>query len=185
MQSLKKRPHKRRWPIVIISVAVLLAASAVAYAFTQEPSTNKQQGGGTSHTTDTTQTNLSPATDDEKQAGSDTKKDSIDNKTDSSSGDSNGQSFSVTLTASSQDSGVYHLRYLIQATLGSGTCTLTLTKGSTAVERSASVQASASTSTCQGFDIPTSQLSSGQWQASLNVTSGDQSGKTVDTITVQ
>lgn len=75
---------------------------------------------------------------------------------------------SLTITAVNQNDGLLQIRTLIGALTNEGTCTLTLTRsGKTIITRSADVQATTNSTTCKGFDIPVSELSSGEWQATV------------------
>lgn len=91
----------------------------------------------------------------------------------------------VTMTASAQNGSMYQMRFQIDSPTSDGTCTLKLTKGSSVVTKTASVQALAKISTCQGFDVPVSELSPGQWSVSLTYESSTLTGSTTSTITVQ
>lgn len=68
------------------------------------------------------------------------------------------------------------IRLTINQFLTSGTCNLTMTSGSSTVTKSAEVIGNASTATCQGFDIPLSELPSDNWNISIKITSGDKTG---------
>lgn len=94
-------------------------------------------------------------------------------------------SVGVTMTASTQNGSVYQMRFQIDSPTTDGTCTLTLTKGSSTVTKTANVQALAKISTCQGFDVPVSELSPGQWSAHLSYESSTLTGSTTSTITVR
>lgn len=74
-------------------------------------------------------------------------------------------SFTVRLISNSENET---LSAIISKISNMGTCSLTLTKGSTKVTRSAGIQAVSSYSTCKGFDLST--LSSGTWKATVKVT---------------
>lgn len=65
----------------------------------------------------------------------------------------------------------YNIRLTINQYLTSGSCELALTSADgQVITKTAPVVASASTSTCQGFDIPLSELSSSNsWQISINI----------------
>ena len=91
----------------------------------------------------------------------------------------------VTMTASTQNGSTYQMRFQIDTPTADGTCTLTLTKGSSTVTKTAGVQALAKISTCQGFDVPVSELSSGQWNVNMSYESSTLTGSTTSTITVQ
>ena len=60
--------------------------------------------------------------------------------------------------------------------LSSGTCELTLSSGDKTFTESANIITMVSTSTCDGFDIPISNLSAGTWQINIKLTSGDKQG---------
>ena len=51
--------------------------------------------------------------------------------------------------------------------------------GSNVYVQSVSIQESVTTSTCDGFDIPVSQLPGGDLKVEINLESGDRSGKIV------
>jgi energy-coupling factor transporter transmembrane protein EcfT len=95
------------------------------------------------------------------------------------------ENITVIFSATNQTDTTLQIRALIEAVLGSGQCTLTLTSGSTTVTKTASVQALASSSTCTGFDIPLTELPAGEWQLNLVVTSGSSKGSVEKGITVQ
>ena len=56
-----------------------------------------------------------------------------------------------------------------------GTCTATFSLGSQTVVKTSPTLSDASTSTCEGFDIPLSELSSGDWDVSIAI-SADKKG---------
>lgn len=91
----------------------------------------------------------------------------------------------LSVTSKNQTPSVYQIRSLISAVTDTGTCTLTLTKTSeTTVTMTAGIQAQATTSTCKGFDVPLSQLSTGTWQLTLTFGNTTLFGSTTSTITV-
>ena len=82
------------------------------------------------------------------------------------------------VTYASFTNGNLVIRTNIDQYLASGTCVLTLSAGSASVTYSAPIIPEASTSTCQGFDIPESELSSFAKPISITVqlTSGSRTG---------
>ena len=86
---------------------------------------------------------------------------------------------SETLTGSINYSAVAGNTLIIRTTINqmvsSGFCEITLSNGSKRVTKSSGLVQNPSSSTCQGFDIPTSELGAGNWNISIKV-SGD--GKT-------
>ncbi len=69
----------------------------------------------------------------------------------------------------------FSLRLTINQLLGSGTCTLTMTNQKT-VTKTAEIVQNPSSSSCKGFDVPVSELGSGEWSIKINIKSGDKTG---------
>ena len=65
-----------------------------------------------------------------------------------------------------------------------GTCTLTLTKGSTAVDVSADAVDNVTSTSCPAMTVAGDRLESGTWQATLSYESGTSQG-TGDAVEVQ
>jgi len=186
--EIKRKNRRNKVIISTVGVALLIALGAYAY-YIFSPKDNKS-------TTQST-VNLSPATDEEKAAGNQAKSSNADTasndatKTDTSTttttpGTANSPAtVSIQTTASAQNGSTYQLRYLINTVVDGATCTLTLTQGSSTVTKTATTQALAQSSTCQGFDIPTSSLAKGSWQATMEVSGKGITGSTTSTIQVQ
>lgn len=68
------------------------------------------------------------------------------------------------------------IRTTINQTISSGSCEISLTNGSTTVTRTSGIIPNPSSSSCEGFDIPTSELGSGNWEITIKITSNDKSG---------
>ena len=69
------------------------------------------------------------------------------------------------------------IRLNIDQYLGAGNCNLSLMKdGTEYYSASANIIADASTSTCQGFDVETTNLPSGNYLITINLQSGDKTG---------
>lgn len=184
MRIVNKKSHKKATTAVILA-GVLVAASTVGYlSYTHA---HKTTVAANTQSTAADGVNLDPPTQEQVQAGATQKQSTIEN---SAKDDANTtptpttSNLTVTLTANNTNNGVQQLRYLISQQLSSGTCTLTLTNGSQTITKTAPVQALASSSTCQGFDITTSGMASGKWTAALTVTNGSQSGSTSSTFEV-
>lgn len=80
-------------------------------------------------------------------------------------------SFVVSISSAIIDNGVIKIRSVINGIISSnGTCSLKMTNGSKQYSASASTFAMTSYSTCQGFNINQSDLASGDWQITLEVT---------------
>jgi hypothetical protein len=92
----------------------------------------------------------------------------------------------VTITSANQNESTLQIRALIGAVEDTGVCTLTLTStGKTPVTKTANVQALASTSTCQGFDMPVSELSTGTWHLHIEYSSSALIGSASQDIVIK
>ena len=92
----------------------------------------------------------------------------------------------MSITATNQTSSDYQIRTLISALSSGGSCTLTMTKpGATTVTQTSGVQDLSNTSTCQGFDVPLSELSSGTWNVTVNFSSSTLTGSAAKAVIIQ
>jgi hypothetical protein len=60
-----------------------------------------------------------------------------------------------------------------------------MTKDGSNYSTSVDIQALASSSTCKGFDVPLSQLSSGTWNISIDISVGSKTGHITDQVKVE
>ena len=93
---------------------------------------------------------------------------------------------SVTVTSLGNSSDNIYVNALVEGST-SGTCKLTLTNGSSRIEKSASVGFQVSYYICQGFSVPSSELvPKGEWNALIELTSPNGTAKSeVKKVTVQ
>lgn len=184
MKILRQKNKVKTFSIVLACVVILAGGGvAAAYYFKLGPFSNSRQ---------------SAQTEKENKTGSDIKKQSVDN---SSKGAQTGSdpspapkpipgttksSVGADITSANQDGNLLHIRVLIQAVTGSGTCTLTMTGPQQKVySASVGVQALPSTSTCKGFDVPTSQLTAGDWKISIAFSSDSLTASATKNVTVK
>ena len=66
----------------------------------------------------------------------------------------------------------------------SATCTLTATSGNNSITEQSGIINNPSSSSCEGFTIPTSRLSSGTWQLEIKVTGNNKSGIITGEVTL-
>ncbi len=196
--NIKKQNHvsKKFVAVSIILLAIVLAGGAYGYVYalggdlfgwtkTVAPAPSKSP-------------NLQPATKEQIQSGEAAKQKTINSSSNSVKGTvdtstpspspTNGSnpSVNVTITAANEDqtSKILQVRAIIGVLTNDGTCTLTLTKGTQTVTKTANVQAQASESTCQGFDVPTSELSTGTWNIALHFENGQYQGDAQKSISI-
>ena len=193
MKNTTPKLHKKRNRILSIIVSILLLIGlGLLYVY--------GMGGnimGWVSNTSKNSINLQPSTSQEKATGAAIKSSAANSSTEKSTGTSDTppapvpitgstkKSVQVYITASGQNNDIYQVRSLIGALMDNGTCTLVLTQGSKTVTKIATTQALANSSTCRGFDIQVSELSAGQWQLVLSVSSPTLTGSTTSTISVQ
>lgn len=78
------------------------------------------------------------------------------------------------------------IRVTIYQVLSSGTCTLTLIRSSDGkqVSKTAEIVQNPSSTTCAGFDIPTSELGTGSWNISVGLSGDDKTGRINDEVSI-
>jgi hypothetical protein len=123
-----------------------------------------------------------PATQDQIDAGNKAKTNSADN---SNPTPNPGTSLVLTVNQFLKAPSVTHVEVNINGVFSSGTCTLTLTQGSTVnTLPQVGIQALSNYSVCKGFDIDTSGYAHGDWIMNITVTADSHSGSTKGKISV-
>lgn len=185
MKINKRKISKRRAIIVTLLLTVIFGAAAFYYVRLNDGSSNlsgdKLPG-----------INYDSPSDDQKKAGDEIKKQSIEDSTkqtsesnqniDSPSAAKKNVSLSIT-SIDTQNSSTAAIRVAINAVVSTGTCTLVLTKDSTTITKTSSVQASANISGCGTFDI--SGMAKGVWSASISFENDSLIGSTTQKVTLQ
>lgn len=182
MKTINKDKTLPRKKIAIIGLVVILIAlgGAVAYAKIYTPNDTKEATDGG---TPTSQTNLEPASDEQKQAGDDKKQSTADSTVDTGT---TPETLTVTITAFNQNGTQVQIRTLINEVSNAGSCTLTLENSDgTKITKSSDIQAQPSSSSCKGFDLTTDELTPGVWKATVNVSIGTLAGSSTKTLTIQ
>ena len=165
--------------IIIGGVVLVLVAIPLTYIYAFNGNLFGWQASKTvinNHSQDTIDYN--PATPEQQKAGDQTKSGSNDTLiTPSASTGSDKKDVQVTITAADQNGSTLQIRTLVNAVENTGTCTLTITStGRPTVTETANIQSLANTSTCQGFDIPISELSVGTWNILVGFSSDTLTG---------
>lgn len=96
----------------------------------------------------------------------------------------NSQTLTGVINYKSVVDGNVVIRTTINQMLGSGTCSLTLSNGQRTVTRSSGIVQNPSSSTCEGFSVPTSELGSGSWDINIQVASDNRTGTLSDSISL-
>lgn len=183
--KIKNKPSsstKKLVAIILVTLVFAVIVTAVAYMLSRQrtPASNQPS---TDQPTTTDTVNLDPPTTDQQTAADEQKKQSLDNE---QSTPPNTSPLSVIISAANENSStsMLQIRTLIDKITSTGQCTLTLQKSGQTITKTATIQAGPSNSTCQGFDVALSELSSGTWQISVSVSSGDQSGSATSEVTI-
>lgn len=162
--------NNKRKIVLIVTLVAVCAAGIVysAYALKIPPFAQR----------DNRTINLDKPTEEEVQAGIDIKNKSNGDNSQTGSDpalppkeitDSSNKSVNVAITAANIEGSTLRIRTLIQYVTSTGNCTLTLTGPQQKIySATANVQALPSSSTCRGFDVPLSDISSGEWKIELN-----------------
>lgn len=163
----------------ILTITILVAVAACAVLIYIVPLDGSIFGwklsSETSTPSDVNEVNLKKPTAEEIKTGIDIKKESVDteqNKNKPGSEESiKPHDTSVSITASNVHEGTLQIRALISSLISDASCNLELQQGSTLKRFSSGTQNLASSATCQGFNIPTSELGVGEWVFTLSVSS--------------
>lgn len=184
MKINSKKSKNKTLVIGLSSLGVVLALSAASFAYVYL--FDGDLFGWKRSETQQVEVNYDPPTTEQVQAGQATKEEALGQDGKPKETDTaNPATATITVTAAFQNGSVFQIRSLITPLTGSGTCTLTLTKGSSTLTKNADIQAQASSSTCRGFDIPVSELSAGEWNVVLTFEGKDSRGSTETKIEVE
>ena len=179
---INKKNNRKKY-IVIGAIVGVLLISASAYAFIQSNSAD---------------TKTSAPTKEESEAGNAVKLDTLeqgtssDEETTSTSDSSKNESPetstatpAIRFTAKNQNGSLYQIRTMIDVVETGGTCVLTLTSGGRTVTKETQTQPLAQATTCQGFDVPVSELSAGTWNIKVSYKNNNSTAEVSDVIKVQ
>jgi hypothetical protein len=185
MKIIKHASKSKKIILLILAVVLLSALAYGVYAkqsnrwpFIQTPHTNSDKGRDIDY--------KSP-TNDQKSEGERIKERSVDQPSQTTpppSSTTQKKNVAATVTSANQNNGKFQVRFLIQA-LDKGSCVLRLTKGTTSVTKTSATQTLPNSMTCQGFDIPLSELSSGEWTYTMTFTGNDTNATVTDKVNIQ
>ena len=175
----RRRRKNKRWLGKVLFLVLLIVAGVVCYLVWDNYFRNKSGDEPTPAATQ--QTNDNPVIKDGK-GGEEEKNESEPEKKETPvqyEGENPNNSSSVTgvITYAGVSGSNLMIRVNIDQYLNGGTCKLALKQnGNTVYTASASVIDAASTSTCEGFNVPVSGLPKGAIDIIISVSSGNKSG---------
>ena len=170
---MQRKTKKRSHPGLIVFFILLIALlTYMAFEYFNKPKTEEPKPEETSQKADDNQTEkpetpVAPAEDPNPD------KTPVQN-------DGDNPNTAGTITGNITYAGVNGNKLIIRVNIdqfiNSGMCELTLTSNNDRKVLSAPTMDSASTSTCEGFDIPTDLLSNGTWLINIKVTGDNKTG---------
>ena len=173
---MPRRRRSRKWISWLVILVLLIVAGVVIYLVwdnyfrdkgeeTQEPETSEQIEEDTNRG------------DEEYIEDDDEEEDSKKVKQYEGVNPNKAEELSGVVTYAGVVDGTLMIRANIDQYLGSGDCKLNILSGETVVlEEVANIASSASTSTCEGFDIPANKLRSGNYKIKISIDSGGKTG---------
>lgn len=172
-KKLSTKRRKNRKPLIILIVAIILCiGGGVAFFLLTRPANTSSDDEINTTVSDSSE---SPATETEK----DTTTDNF-SEVPQYEGENPNELHELTgvITYSGVNGENLSIRVSIDQTLNSGICNLTLTSGSATYTTAAPIiQSGATTSSCEGFDIPTTELAAGnEWDINITVSSDNKTG---------
>jgi hypothetical protein len=171
----RQKQSPLKWALIVSGVVVLLLSTGTFALWTTG------SGPFSPDSSPLTDAPTQEQLDEEKQQNANDKQDFLDGQV-GNDGEPNVPPVSdgdISLTAKTEDNSLVVSANL--ASIGSGTCELKLEKDTAQLERLADVIYTPSYSTCAGFDVPISQLSTGTWTISLSVS---QNGTSIASKTI-
>lgn len=193
MKSITPKKSTKKYYLIVAAAVLLLVAGAFTYVY----ALNGSIFGWKKPPVNDSSINYSPPTEEQKQAGENTKDASLNSPeeqkpnntaetpTPPTPAQGSKSIIGLTITAANQNPPSFQIRTEIGTVTSEGTCTITLTKGSKTITKTADVQALPRISTCKGFDIPLTELSSGQWNVALHFENSTLTADTTKQMTVQ
>lgn len=161
-------PKIKKKIIVFIPVVVLITAVFLLYAINAWDVSKPEDSISS-------EIDYNPPTKEQIDDGNRIKKETVNPDKSSTP---NNSSVEMSLVSSTTVSGNLNIRVLIDG-IRSGTCTIALSSGSRSVIKTVPTQTYANSTTCQGFDIPTSELSPGKWTYTISGSFNDDSSSKV------
>lgn len=182
MNSTTPKKTQKKTIIISASIVSVILLGSIFYVFGLNgtilgwPNRKHNESAGT---------NLTPPTKQQVDSGNDVKKQTITKDQSSKPNTATStatapQPFTVTVSASGKTDQTFQVRVLIDKLMSDGVCTILLQKDGATITKTAKTQALSSSSTCQGFDIPLSSLSSGTWSYTITVTDSDGTNSAVN-----
>lgn len=179
MLHTPKKKNRKKLLAILIAIPVVVVAGWLYLAHHYQMWPFQAAASTTQISPIDRKIDYSQPTNDQIKSGADTKSQiANDSKNDGTTPPSTTpqNTLGVTITTVQPGPTVY-IRAIIDSVLSSGTCTLSMTgPNSKTYSATAPIQAMASSSTCQGFNVPMTNLTSGSWKITVSIASGSNTG---------
>lgn len=173
---MKIHQNKKRYLTLTVSVALIILFTIAAFLLANHNDTEPVRKKESTTEMDSQKTDYSPPSQQEIDAGKEQKNATVE-------GGNNSSTLAANFSALNKTSSSIQVRILIEG-VTTGTCTLIMQRNDTKVERVASIQPLASSSTCQGFDIPLTDLAPGSWNLTVTIKADTKSKTLTRTVDV-
>lgn len=179
IHTTKKKNLPLRYALLATALVILLVAGYVYYAhhfqkwpFPAAQSTSSSQGSSGANTT-----NYTAPTPDQVTSGTSTKEQAA-NAAQNTPSITQPTTTSIPVTITHVEPGsTVQIGTLIGSITSTATCTLQMTgPGGKTYSANSGTQALSTSSTCEGFSVPMTSLSSGSWSVTITVKDGTSSG---------
>ncbi len=160
--------------VIALSAVLLLAVASFVYIVPMDGSFfGWQLSPSNTEKRKVNDVNLDKPTKDELKTGNDTKEETVksDQENKKLNEENPNHTTTVTISAANVYENTVQIRALISGITSNASCTLKLSQGASTKTYSADIQNLANSSTCQGFNIPTAELTPGKWAFSITVAS--------------
>lgn len=180
----RRKNHKWLWGIIFL---VLIAGAVVVAIMVRNnffnDNSNKSEPGNSSNTVSPDKPKDDTKKEDDKKTDDTPKKEDVPQYTGDNPNKAETLSGVISYADVSGDDLV--IRVNIDQFLSEGNCTINIVKnGSVAFTQTVGIVESVSTSTCDGYKIPTSTLPKGDLQLEVLVQSGNRSGKITSRVRI-
>lgn len=186
MKNNKNNKNRFSIGIIVILLAVLIAVGGISYYFLiHKPADNNTIRQTNDRSEVNTEKKAVPKPEKNNSKKSNSNHESEKNITPQySSDDANN---SPSLTGAINFKSVVDGNLMIRTTIDqmvSGTCQLKLTNGQRVVTKESAIAQNPSSSTCEGFNVPTNELGSGNWQIEIQTSGDGKTGTLKDSVTI-
>lgn len=186
MNNRNKKTSKRKL-LLAVSAAAILAIAYLVYSYSFDGiwpfSSNKDSGiTTTTESSDTKSSANNQASDEAKNPN----KTPVQYESSGSGSVQSSPSLTGVISYKSINNGTLSIRLIINQVLTQGSCKLTLRNHSPGkvVQTQADIITNPSSSTCKGFDTPISNLSSGNWDITVEIVSGNRNGTITGQVSI-